>query len=70
MSEGVMSLVEQVYTVNEAADILRVHPRTIHRMIKAGELDAFTIRGYEYRIKKSVLDAYMSRKPKQENRDA
>ena len=53
---------EHVYTVNEAAAIMRVHPRTIHRMIKAGELDAFKIRGHEYRIRKSALDAYMRKR--------
>ncbi len=62
MSEGVTTL-EKVYTVNEVAEILRVHPRTVHRMIKAGELDAFTIREREYRIKQSALDAYMRRRP-------
>ncbi len=67
MSEGVMTLVEKVYTVSEVAEILRVHPRTIHRMIKAGELDAFTIRGHEYRIRKSTLDAYMGKQPKKES---
>ena len=65
MSEGVMTL-EKVYTVNEVAEILRVHPRTIHRMIKAGELAAFTIRGREYRIRQSALDAYMRQRPKTE----
>lgn len=64
MSEGVMTQ-QKIYTVNEAAAILRVHPRTIHRMIKAGELDAFTIRGHEYRIPQSALDAYMRKRPKQ-----
>jgi len=67
MSEGVIALAEKkVYTVNEVADILRVHPRTVQRMIVAGELGAFRIRGHEYRIKKGVLEAYMSKSPKKE----
>jgi excisionase family DNA binding protein len=58
---------EKIYTANEAATILRVHPRTIHRMIKAGELEAFTIRGREYRIRQSALEEVMRKKGKSQN---
>jgi excisionase family DNA binding protein len=58
---------EKIYTANEAAAILRVHPRTIHRMIKAGELEAFTIRGREYRIRQSALEEVMRKKGKSQN---
>ncbi len=59
---------EQIYTAEEVAAILRVHPRTIHRLIKRGELDAFTISG-EYRIRQSALDEFMRRKPGKKRED-
>jgi len=55
---------ERIYTVTEIAEILRLTPRTVRRMIVSGELDAFMVRG-EYRIRKSALDALMQKKPKQ-----
>ena len=58
---------EKIYTANEAAAILRVHPRTIHRMIKAGELDAFVVRGGKYRIRQSALEEVMRKKGKSQN---
>ncbi len=58
---------ERLYTAEEVAHLLRVHPRTVHRMIKRGELDAFTVGGI-YRIRQSALDTLMQRKPKKEDR--
>jgi len=52
---------EQIYTAEEVAHILRVNPRTIHRLIKRGELEAFTIGGV-YRIYQSAVDAYIARR--------
>lgn len=56
---------ERIYTVTEIADILRLTPRTIRRMIVSEELDAFMVRG-EYRVRQSALDALMQKKPKKE----
>ncbi len=65
MSAMVMSQ-EQTYTAEEVAAILRVHVRTVHRMIKRGRLQAFTI-NRDYRIPKSALDDLMyGHKPKQD----
>ena len=61
---AVMMTREQIYTAEEVAQILRVNPRTVHRLIKRGELEAFTISG-EYRIPQSALDAYIARRFKQ-----
>ncbi len=52
---------EHIYTAEEVARILRVHLRTIHRMIKRGELEAFTV-DREYRIPQSALDDYIARR--------
>lgn len=57
---------EQVYTVKEVADILKVNPRTVRNMIRDGELEAFTVRD-EYRVRHYDLIAYMRRdKPRKE----
>lgn len=45
---------QQVYTVQEAADILKVHPETVKRAIKAGRLKAFKM-GKGIRISKPDL---------------
>jgi excisionase family DNA binding protein len=52
---------EQIYTAEEVARILRINPRTVHRLIKRGELKAFTIGG-EYRITQSALEAFIARR--------
>ena len=49
---------ERVYTTKEVADIIRVHPKTVTRLIQRGDLEAFTISD-EYRITQSSLDRFM-----------
>lgn len=45
-------LPDDLATVNEAADYLKVHPETVRRMIHRGELEAAKVgqQGREYRI--------------------
>ncbi len=65
MGAGAMTE-EKNYTVREVADILRVTPRTVWRMISSGELQAFKVRG-DYRVRRQVLEDLMQGKaPKQE----
>ncbi len=56
---------EKIYTVNEVAEILRVTPRTVRRMIADGQIDYFKVRD-EYRIRQSAIDALKQRREKQE----
>lgn len=51
---------EQFYTVREVAEKLKVHPRTVQRMIAAREIKAIKVRD-TYRIAESALDAYVAR---------
>ena len=44
-------------TIIEAADWADVHPKTIRRAIKAGELEAHKV-GSQWRIRPEVLVAY------------
>lgn len=47
-----------VYTIEEAATILRVSTDTIRRMIKDKQLDAHKVRG-QWRIKASSVNKYL-----------
>lgn len=54
---------EEFYRVNEVAEKLKVHPRTIRRKIEKGEIEAVKI-GRQYRIKKEPIDElYGSNEP-------
>lgn len=54
-----------VYTLDEVAKILRVCTKTIYTRIKAGELKAYKEGNY-WRIKKTDLDNYLSKKGENE----
>lgn len=45
------------YTVNEAAALLKLHPKTVRRKIREGELGSTRI-GRQYRITQEQLDAF------------
>lgn len=49
---------EQLLTVAEVADHMRVSSMTVYRLIKAGSLKAVRV-GKNYRIRTSDLDAYL-----------
>ena len=49
---------EALYTIEEAAKILRVSVSTIRRMIKDGSLEATKVR-FQLRIKKSSVDKHL-----------
>jgi excisionase family DNA binding protein len=46
---------KRVYTVNEAAEILKLHPKTIRRKIKEGQINATRVGG-QYRISREHID--------------
>ena len=54
---------EQVLTVKEVAQYLKVNERTIYRMAVAGELPAFRV-GNAWRIRLSSLDAWINKQQK------
>lgn len=59
---------DELLTVKEVADRVKVHPETVRGWIRDGELEAVDIGG-EYRIYQSDLDTFLksrkkSRKPK------
>lgn len=54
--------IEKLYTVQEVAEILQVHERTVFRYMEAGnknQLKAFKV-GRAWRIKESELNRYIN----------
>ncbi len=49
---------DRVLTVAEAADELRVHARTVYRLIAEGALPVFPVRARGYRLLRSDVLAY------------
>ena len=50
---------QQVFTVSEAATVLRAHPNIIRKLLNAGRLGGFRV-GRAWRITDSDLNAYMA----------
>lgn len=50
-------------TVTEAADLLRVHPRTIGRFIEDGRLPGYQVGGKIIRIRRSDVEGLLTRIP-------
>jgi excisionase family DNA binding protein len=50
---------EEVYTVPEVAQNLKVSERTVRNWIESGELPAFPIGKHGYRISKADLQAFI-----------
>ncbi len=49
----------QIYTLSEAAEVLRVHTNTVRRLVSAGHLASFKV-GQQRRITKEALDRYIA----------
>lgn len=61
-------MADEVLSIQEAARALGVHPDTIRRMIKSGEIKAFQVRG-RYRIRRSEIDRLSSEESQQSEDD-
>jgi excisionase family DNA binding protein len=48
-----------VLTVNELSDYLKVHPSTIYRLLKAGQLPAFRI-GSDWRFNVEEIERWLA----------
>jgi excisionase family DNA binding protein len=55
-----------VLTVNDLCDYLKVHPSTIYRLIKAGELPAFRI-GSDWRFNVEEIEQWLTECEKRPN---
>jgi excisionase family DNA binding protein len=58
-----------VMTVREVADYLRVHPSTIYRLLKQGQIPGFRIDG-DWRFHVKTIDEWRARKEARPSRRA
>lgn len=56
---------DRLYNVEEAAEYMRVHPRTIRRWIRLGKLEATRPGGWCWRIRREALDAMLTPEKKE-----
>ena len=54
---------DDVLTVKEICDILRVHPSTLYKLIRQGKIPSFRI-GSEWRFRKDVILRLMAESPR------
>lgn len=59
--------VEKVYTVPEAAELLKTSGRNIYLAIRSGRLNTFMV-GREYRLTESALGQFMNAAEKKEGK--
>jgi excisionase family DNA binding protein len=54
-----MENAKAVLTIGEVAEMLRVHPTTVYRLLKRGDIPGFKIGG-NWRVSVNALDRWMS----------
>ena len=54
---------ERLLTIREAAEILRLHPRTVREYVRRGEIEGRIIGG-RYRFRRCDLDAFFENAPR------
>ncbi len=52
---------QKIYTIEEAARILQLHPKTVRRKIQEGEIEALRV-GRQYRISQKQMDELCGQK--------
>jgi excisionase family DNA binding protein len=57
---------EQLYTVEQAAEILQIHPRTLRNWLNAGRVKGRQF-GRVWRIEKDDLEAFIKGQPAKEH---
>ena len=55
---------DPIMTINEAAEYLDVHPMTLRRLARHGQVPAFKT-GRQWRIKRAILDRWLEREAMQ-----
>lgn len=51
-------MIKDIMTVEEVAEVLRVNPQTVRKLIREKKLQAFNV-GSNLRIRKEALEEYM-----------
>ena len=55
---------EELLTVDEAAQIMKVNSRTVRNYINSGELAVFMVGKREYRIRREALNKFIQEREK------
>ena len=50
---------EPIMTIDEVAEYLNLHPLTVRRLARDGEIPAFKI-GRQWRVKRAILDRWLA----------
>jgi excisionase family DNA binding protein len=50
----------EVLTVKEVCDLLRVHPTTVYKLIRQGEIPSFRV-GSDWRFRRDVIEGWMTK---------
>lgn len=50
---------ERVLTINEVAEVLRMHSTAVYRLVKRGEIPRIKIGGHR-RVNRAALDSFLS----------
>jgi excisionase family DNA binding protein len=53
----------QVLTVKEVCDLLRVHPTTLYKLIRAGKIPSFRV-GSDWRFQQDLIERWMAEESK------
>ncbi|HZP46631.1 MAG TPA: helix-turn-helix domain-containing protein [Candidatus Binataceae bacterium] len=54
-----MAIDEEVFTIRELSEYLRVHPTTIYRLLRQGRLPGFRV-GSNWRFNRSAIEQWQS----------
>jgi len=54
---------ETILTLLEVSELLRVHPATVYRLLKRGEIPAFKI-GYDWRFTQGAIEMWIMERSK------
>jgi excisionase family DNA binding protein len=68
-NEGRAVLIDELHTIEEAAQILRIHERTVRRRVASGEL-AYVAIGGRVMFERRELDAYIGRQRRRRSSEA
>ena len=63
MPQSDSSIGERFLTLREAAEVLRLHPRTVREYLKRGDIQGRIIGG-AYRFRRGDLDAFFENAPR------
>ncbi len=56
----------QMMTVDEVADYLKLHPLTVRKLARTGEIPMFKV-GRQWRVKRTLLDKWIDEQTRQDS---